>query len=81
MEDEPGADGFPEGRVHRLLCFSVNQRQRGNLGNVAQAGELFQRLLGGGREPFQFPRHEIDDVVGVALGADAIHVPVPSPRD
>ena len=20
-EDEPGADGLPEGRVHRLLCF------------------------------------------------------------
>ena len=31
-EDEPGADGLPEGRVHRLLRFPVNQGQGGDLG-------------------------------------------------
>ena len=48
---------------------------------VAEAGELLQGLLGGGREPLQLPDHKIRDVVGVALGEDAIDVPSPGPRD
>ena len=74
-------DGFPERRVHRLLCFPVNQGQGGDLGDVAQAGELFQGFLGGGGEPLQLLDHEIHHVVGVALGADAIDVPLPGWRD
>ena len=80
-DDEPGVDGFPERRVHRLLCFPVNQGQGGDLGDIAQAGELFQGFLGGGGEPLQLPGHEIHHVVGVAPGADAIDVPLPGRRD
>ena len=32
-------------------------------------------------KPLQFPGHKIHHVIGVALGADAIHAPLPSPRD
>ena len=77
MEDEPGVDGFPECRVHRLLCFPVNQGQSSDLGDVAQARELFQDFLGGCGQPPQLPGHEIHHVVGVALGADVIDVPLP----
>ena len=41
-KDEPGVDGFPEGRVCLLLCCPVNQGQSGDLGAVAQAGQLFR---------------------------------------
>src|SRR3984957_18826683 len=34
-KDEPGMNGFPEGRVHRFFRFPVNQGQSGDLGDVA----------------------------------------------
>ena len=71
------ADGLPEGSVHRRLWFPVNQGQGGDFRDIAQAGELFQGFLGGAREPLQLARHEIHHVIGVALGADAIDVPLP----
>jgi hypothetical protein len=40
---------------------------------------LLQGFLVGGREPRQLSGHEIHHVVGVALNADAIDVPLPSP--
>ncbi len=76
-KDEASVDGFPESRVHRLLCCPVNQGQSGDLGDVAQAGELFQGFLSGGGEPLQLPGQEVHDVIGVALGADVIDVPLP----
>ena len=42
VEDEPRTDGVPERSVDRRLCFPVNQGQRGDPGDVAQAGELLQ---------------------------------------
>jgi hypothetical protein len=45
LEDEPGADGLPEDRVYRLLRFPVNHAQGGDLGDIAQAGEIFQSFL------------------------------------
>ena len=77
MQDEPGVDGFPEGRVHRLLCCPVNQGKRRGRGDIAQAGELFQGFLRGGGKALQLSGHEIHHVIGVALGADAIDVPLP----
>ncbi len=79
--DEARVDGFPEGRVHRLRCFPMNQDQCGDLDDVAQAGEVSQGFLGGGREPLQLPGHEFHHVVGVVPGADAIDVPLPGQRD
>ena len=48
---ETGVDSFPECRVHHLLCFPENQGQDGDLGDIAQAGELYQGILGGSGEP------------------------------
>ena len=42
---------------------------------------MLQAFLGGARKPLQLPGHEIHHVVGIALGADAIHIPLPSLRD
>ncbi len=78
---ETGVDGFPECRVHHLLCFPVNQGQDGDLGDIAQAGELYQGILGGSGEPLQLSGHEIHHVVGVALGANVIDVPAPGGCD
>jgi len=80
-KDESGVDGFPEGRVCRVLCCPANQGQVGGQSLIAQAGELLQEFLAGARKPLELPGHEIHNVVGVALGADAIHLPLPSPRD
>ncbi len=80
-KDEPSEDGFPQCRVHRLLPVPVNQRQGGDPGDVAQAGELFQGFLGGHGQPLQPRDHEIRHVVGIALGANSIDVPLPGPRD
>jgi len=55
VKDEPGLDGFPEGRVHRLLCCPVGHRQGGGHGGIAQAGELSQRFLGLEDNRFSFP--------------------------
>jgi len=81
MDDEISADSLPECRVYRLLSCPVNQGQGGDRGDIAQTGQLLQGFLGGGRKPSQLPDHEVHHVIGVALGADAIHVPLPSPRD
>ena len=51
VEDQASMDCFPESRVHRLLCFSENQGQGGDLGDIAQACEPVQCLLGGERQP------------------------------
>ena len=78
--DEPGADGFPEGSVDRRLASAMDQRQRRRLGQISQAGELAQRFLGRERQAAQLRCHEIHDIVGEALGADARQVPAPTGR-
>jgi hypothetical protein len=57
LQDKPGVDGFPKGRVSGFLCFSKNQGQGSDRGNVAQAGELFQDFLSASGEPFQLFSH------------------------
>src|ERR1700683_507111 len=49
------------------------------IGDIAQAGELFQGILGRGGKALQLPHHQIHDVICVVLGADAIHIPLHSP--
>ena len=80
-EDETCADSIPKCRVHRLFCFPANQGESGDLGDVAQAGELFQGFLSGGGESLQLVGHQIHHVVGEVLGTDAIDIPLPSCRD
>ena len=80
-EHESGVDRFQQRGVERLLRFPVNQRQGGDLDDIAQAGELFQGFLAGGGEPLQLRGHEFHHVIGVVPGADAIDVPSPGRRD
>ena len=45
---------------------------------VAQAREFLQDSLRGNRQAFQLAYHEVDDVVSVALGVNAIQIPGPA---
>ena len=55
-------------------------RKHRDLGDVAEAGELLQRLLGLDGQAGQLPDHEVHDVVGVPLGVNAIEIPGPARR-
>ena len=48
---------------------------------MTRARQAFHGLLRLRGQPPQLPDHEIHYIVSVFLGADAIHVPLPSPRD
>jgi hypothetical protein len=65
---------FPLTR-HNLNVSLLGERQ------VLCNEQGFSGPSGVGREPLQLPGDEIHNVVGVAFGADAIHVPLPTPRD
>jgi hypothetical protein len=66
--------------MHRLLCFPVNHGQNVDLDHVSKTGELLERFLCRAGQPLQLPGHDIHHVVAVALGTDAIHIPLPSAR-
>ncbi len=68
---------LPERRMNGLFGRSENQIQRGDLGDVAKTGQQSQRLLRRFRQAAQLRSHEVGDVVGEALGANAIDVPPP----
>jgi hypothetical protein len=46
--------------------------------DVAEAGELLQRLLGLDGQAGQLPDHEVHHIVGVSLGVNAIELPAPA---
>ena len=77
--DQLLTNGLPESRVDLLLRCPENDRQRRDLGDVAEAGELLQRLLRFGGQAAQLPDHQVHHIVGVALGVNAIEVPGPAP--
>ena len=77
-EDESRSDGFPKVAVHLLLRVPVNQSQQWQSRRVAQTGKLFQCVLGFDRQAVQFPGHEVDHIISVTLGVNAIQVPGPS---
>ena len=76
----PAPDGraVPQSRMDLLLRCPENDRKRRDLGDVAEAGQLLQRLLRLGRQAGQLPDHEVHHVVGVALGVNAIEIPGPA---
>ena len=78
-KDEAGPNSFPQRYVCRFVVRLVNQCKRLRLGSMPQAGQLAENLLSRRRQTTQLRRHEICDVVGVTLGANAIQVPEPSP--
>src|SRR5450631_12909 len=78
-KDEADPNSFPQRCVCRFVARLVNQRKRLRLGSIPQAGQLAENLLSRWRQTAQLRRHEIRDVVGITLGANAIQVPGPSP--
>src|ERR1700730_1920111 len=77
-QDESGPHRFTQVFVH-FFRVQVHPPQLVELGTVAQACKLMQRLLRLGKEAAHLPHHELHDVIAVALVANAIHVPGPSP--
>ena len=63
-----------------VLRGPEHDRKRRDVGDVAETGQLLQRLLGFVRQAGELPDHEVHDVVGVALGANAIDIPGPARR-
>ena len=63
-----------------VLCDPEDCRKRGNLRGVSETGEKLQRLLRFGRQPGELPDHEINDVIGISLGKDALEIPGPATR-
>src|SRR5258706_4390204 len=78
-KDEAGPNSFPQRCVCRLVARLVSQRKRLQLGSIPQASQLAENLLSRWRQTAQLRRHELCDVVGITLGANAIQVPGPSP--
>src|SRR6202023_533078 len=70
---------FPQRCVCRFVARLVNQGKRLRLGSIPQAGQLTENFLSRWRQTAQLRRHEICNVVGITLGANAIQVPGPSP--
>src|SRR6516225_7677559 len=62
------------------LRGSARDAKRRDLRNVAQAGKKLEGLLGFAGQAVQLAHHEVDDIVGVALGVNAREVPRPSRR-
>ncbi|MCY1220413.1 hypothetical protein D9M72_324240 [compost metagenome] len=68
----------PENRVDLRRRQVEHGRQGIDLRHVAQAGQLLQGLAGFQRQARELSDHEVDDVVGIALGVDALRLPTPA---
>ena len=49
-----------------------------DVGDIAETGQLLQRLLRFVRQAGELPDHEVHDIVGIALGVNAIEIPGPA---
>src|ERR1700722_1468372 len=78
-EDKSGPYCFPKMLVKFLDRLLVSHGQHVELGTVSHAGELLQCLLCVYWEAVQLSDHELDDIVGVALGVNTTQVPRPLP--
>ena len=58
-----------------LLQGPEHVGERLDISDIAETGQLLQRLLGFVRQAAELPDHEVDDVVGVALGVNAGRCP------
>ena len=62
----------------RRLARAIDHAQGGDRRAVAQAGELPQRRLDRSGQAGQLAKHQVHDIVGEALGLDALEVPGPA---
>ena len=72
-------DRLPEMRVDLLLRCPVHESKRRDRCAVSQARQLLECLLCVDGQAVQLPDHEVHHIVGIALGANPIQVPGPSP--
>ena len=61
--------------MHFVDRFLAGHPQQVELGAVSQARKLMQRLLRCQGQAVQLADHQLNDVVGVALGMDEAQIP------
>jgi len=76
--DQLLAARLKESGVQLLLGGALNDSQHRAGRDIAETGELLQRLLGCSRKPGEFAYHQVSHVVGVTLGVDALEIPRPA---
>ena len=79
-KDETGPHGLPQIVMHALDRTRIHHPKHLELCAVAHAGELLECRLGFCRQAIQLPDHQLDDVVGEALGVNACAGPRPIAR-
>ena len=67
-------------RVDLGLRYLENGRKGRDVSNRAEASQLLQRPLRFGRQAGELSDHEGHDIVGVALGVNALKIPFPALR-
>ena len=77
-EHQPGPNRLPKAVMKIVLRCLADRCQQGEHRIGADAGKLAKRRLGRRRQAVELDHHQIDDVVGVAFGVDAIEVAKPS---
>ncbi|TCU64006.1 hypothetical protein EDE08_11787 [Bradyrhizobium sp. R2.2-H] len=68
----------PQNRIELFLRHLEDYRKRSAVGNSSKTSQLPQRILCRGRKPSKRPHQEINDLVGVTLGVDAVDIPGPA---
>ena len=79
-KDETGPNRLPQSLVDLLLGFAMNQGQGRRSGRRCPDRRVVPRLPASIRQPAQLRCHQVSDVVGEALGADARQIPGPGRR-
>ncbi|MNE33708.1 hypothetical protein D3C80_1273940 [compost metagenome] len=69
----------PQHSLHARHRQVEHQGKGSCMRHVPQARQVLQRLAGGQRQAGKLADHQVDDVVGVALGMDALRIPAPAP--
>src|SRR5260370_40633427 len=70
--------GRPQSRIELSLRNSEDHRKCCALGNVSKTSQLLQCILRLGRQAGELADQKINDVVGVALGVNAVDIPGPA---
>ena len=71
-------DGRRQSRVDLPLRTPEDDRQHRGLGAVSETGQLLQCLVSLSLQARQLTDHEVDHVVGVSLGVNALEIPGPA---
>ncbi|WFU45399.1 hypothetical protein QA640_18410 [Bradyrhizobium sp. CB82] len=70
----------PQVCMDLLIRPPEDDRKHRDLGSISETGHLLQGGARCNRQPGELSEHEVDDVVSVSLGVDAIEIPRPACR-